>query len=308
MANHHFDCVVDTGQMAVAVESVNRHINETSAAVVAMKAAVIAAEEEGADHVCQNVNRGFYALIHSQISQKMAALKSEVDAKLMRLNQQTKQLAGIRQRMQRDYQMISSRYGNIFNALNRALRQRIMELDRPVMNLVTRDANQQSNRQNMLISDVPVGQIESVKISQRIATSSLKKRAADTIEAIHSFIADSNHLDRIINKILLKKRVDQNTTSLLAPVAIIESNYDNSGNQVTRLDVSHLELSNAAVSAIENRMNNALRNNELNWSGNLSEKEDLKNQFRIMVNGSSLDNRRKEMIIKLFESNNFQTF
>ena len=53
-----------------------------------MQTAVIIAEEKAADHVCNNVNKGFYSLIRSQISQKMAKLQSEVDSHLMQLVQQ----------------------------------------------------------------------------------------------------------------------------------------------------------------------------------------------------------------------------
>lgn len=128
--SHSFDCVVDTNELAHSVNSVKKHVDTTTGAVVAMKVAVIKAEKEGADHVCRKVNQGFYSMIHSQISQKMATLQSRVDAQLMRLNQQRKQLAGIRRRMERDYQMISARYAKLFNALNRNLRQRVTELDR----------------------------------------------------------------------------------------------------------------------------------------------------------------------------------
>ena len=96
--------------MAQTVGTVSTHVNGTTAAVVAMKAAVVQAEKEGADHVCEKVNKGFYTLIRSQISQKIATLRSEVDSQLMRLNQQRKQLTAIRQRMERDYQMICGRY------------------------------------------------------------------------------------------------------------------------------------------------------------------------------------------------------
>ena len=273
-----------------------------------MKAAVVAAEKEGADHVCHNVNRGFYALIHSQISQKMAALKSKVDAQFMRLTQQKKQLLGIRSRMERDYNMICQRYGKTFTSINRALKQRVTELDRPVMNLVTTDASKITNRQNLLMSDVPVGQEESVKLSQRIATSRLKKRAMDSITAITRFISDSNRLDRLTNAILLRKNIAEPSTDLLVPVAIMQSNYDSSGNIVTQTYISQLGLSGQAQSAIDNRIASALREDEFEWKNVGGDNQELNNQFRLLVNGSSLDERRKKMIIKMFEDNKFQTF
>lgn len=81
MANFNF--TVDTSPMASEMQSVSHGVNRVSGAVVAMQAAVIAAEKEGAEHVCQNVNKGFYSLMHSQISQKIAQLTSTVEAKLL---------------------------------------------------------------------------------------------------------------------------------------------------------------------------------------------------------------------------------
>lgn len=203
--SYSFDCVVDTAELAHSVNSVKKHVDTTTGAVVAMKAAVIKAEEEGADHVCRKVNQGFYSMIHSQISQKMATLQSRVDAQLMRLNQQRKQLTGIRRRMERDYQMISARYSKLFNALNRNLRQRVTELDRPIMDLATTDADQVTNRSNQMVAAVPLGQVESVKTSQRLATSNLKRRAADAIVTIERFIAASNRLQAVTDSILLRR-------------------------------------------------------------------------------------------------------
>ena len=82
-----FNYTVDTQPMADEMSSVSHHVNVTTGAVVAMQAAVIAAEERAADHVCSNVNKGFYSLIRSQISQKLAKFQSEVDSNIIQLVQ-----------------------------------------------------------------------------------------------------------------------------------------------------------------------------------------------------------------------------
>jgi len=111
------DCVLDTNPMAAEIGTVSNHVKVTTTAVVAMQTAVVIAEAKAADHVCDNVNKGFYTLIRSQISQKIAKLQSEVDSHLMQLNQQRKQLLSIKGRMERDYNMISNRYLKLFNGL-----------------------------------------------------------------------------------------------------------------------------------------------------------------------------------------------
>ena len=54
-----FSFTVDTSPMAAEMQSVSHNVNKVSGAVVAMQTAVIAAEKEGAEHVCKNVNKGF---------------------------------------------------------------------------------------------------------------------------------------------------------------------------------------------------------------------------------------------------------
>ena len=169
--------------MAQTVGTVSTHVNGTTAAVVAMKAAVVQAEKEGADHVCEKVNKGFYTLIRSQISQKIATLRSEVDSQLMRLNQQRKQLTAIRQRMERDYQMICGRYLKLFTTINKNLEQRIAELDRPVMDLAESEADKVTNRASRLTADIPLGQSESVRTAQVVSASNLKFKALKAIES-----------------------------------------------------------------------------------------------------------------------------
>ena len=81
----YINCVVDTQPMANELKSVSNHVTGTTTAVVAMQAAVIKADQDAADRVCHDVNRGFHALMSSQLSQKIAKLQSDVDSHLLRL-------------------------------------------------------------------------------------------------------------------------------------------------------------------------------------------------------------------------------
>ena len=90
-----FNYTVDTTPMADELSSVSRNVNGTTAAVGVMQTAVIIAETKASDLICSNVNKGFYSLIRSQISQKMAKLQSDVDSHLMQLVQQKKALLSI---------------------------------------------------------------------------------------------------------------------------------------------------------------------------------------------------------------------
>ena len=102
-------CRVDTKPMAEELHSVSNHVKGTTAAVTTMQAAVIAAENSGANKVCSNVNRGFFTLMCSQISQKIASKHSRVEALLMHLGQQKRILMGIKNNMEREYGRICER-------------------------------------------------------------------------------------------------------------------------------------------------------------------------------------------------------
>lgn len=304
---HTFDCVVDTSEMAKGIDSVTHHVNDTTTAVVGMRAAVIKAQADGADHVCKRVNQGFYALIHSQISQKMATLQSKVNAHLMRLTQQRKQLTAIRERMQRDYQMLSARYIKTFNTLNNDLRQRITEIDRPILVLATTEAEKVSNRSSHLISTVPVGQTESIKTSQMVGSSKLKYRAAKAIESIDSFIADSNRLNAITGSILLPRAISEDVCTLTVPVCVAESCIDANGNTQTQIVVSEIGMSRESRQSIETAVMTRYRDGEMKWREAGGTNAEIANYFRQQVSSSELSPRVRDTMLGMFERNQFET-
>ncbi|MDE6273278.1 MAG: hypothetical protein K2M31_09785 [Muribaculaceae bacterium] len=306
--SHHFDCYVDTTEMAREVGSVKEHVEATTTAVVGMQAAVIDAQKTGADHVCARVNQGFYAMIHSQISQKMATLQSKVDAQLMRLNQQKKQLLAIRSRMERDYQMISARYLKIFNGLNRNLSQRVTELDRPILKFASTESEKIINRSNQLVSDVPIGQSESIRTSQTVAASNLKNRAGKAIESIEKFIADSNKLNRTTDRILLNRNIERPEELMMIPVCVSECNYTSDGSMQTQINISELNISREARQIIENGLAAMNRNGEFQWSAPQPLKPEVSDYFRRMVATTSMNPRLQQMMIALADRHPVETF
>lgn len=303
------NCHVDTTPMAQTVGTVSKHVNGTTAAVVAMKGAVIAAEKEGADHVCSKINHGFHSLMQSQISQKTAALQSEVDSLLLKLNHQRKQVKAMRDRMERDYQRTCSRYIKIFTTINRSLEQRITEVDRPVITFADAEASKVMNRASLLTADVPVGQAESVRSSQVVGASKLKHQARKALEAIHRFISGSVALDNVTHKILLNRRLPQGETaaSWTVPVMIAETNFDASDASRTEFYTSRVALPAESARRVELAVDSAVRSDRLPWRETGVIDPEVISQFRAMVAQSGLDPRRQEMMLRMFQSHTFQT-
>lgn len=209
--------------------------------------------------------------------------------------------------MERDYQMLAARYIKLFNGLNRNLRQRITELDRPVLNFAVTDTDQVTNRSNQLVSVVPIGQSESIKVAQTVTSSNLKFRAAKAVESIENFISASNRLQAITDKILLNRHMNENTDTLSVPVAIMESCFDGSGNRQTQMYISELGIGDAARHAIETQLSVAQRSGALNWKSSQGIDQEVSNQFRQLVSSSGLDSRRQKEILRMFEMHPYET-
>ena len=299
-----FNYTVDTKPMAEEMRSVSRHVNATTGAVVAMQTAVIIAEEKAADHVCNNVNKGFYSLIRSQISQKMAKLQSEVDSHLMQLVQQKNALLSIKNRMQKDYNMIASRYIKLFNGLNSNLKQRVFELDKPTIDFAVKEVDKVSNRSKYLTATIPIAQLESLAASQKIVASNVKYRGLNVIKSMRSFLFEMNTQKKLTDQILISEGRYTETATVYIPIVICECNRDKTDTGVEIL-VTDVELDNISKSAIKNTSFAGL--NHIEWQAKSSPNTEVKSEFSKLVSTSLKSQRVKDMATKLFQSNNYQT-
>ncbi len=299
-----FKFTVDTKPMAEEIRSVSRHVNGTTGAVVAMQTAVIIAEEKAADHVCNNVNKGFYSLIRSQISQKTAKLQSDVDSHLMQMVQQKNALLGIKNRMQKDYNMISKRYMKLFNGLNANLKQRVFELDKPTIDFAVKEVDKVSNRTKYLTAIVPISQLETISTSQRIIASNIRFRGFNVIKSMNSFLLDMNQQKKLTDKILINDARYTNNACVYIPVIFSECNRDKSATDF-EIAISNVELDNISKSTIRNATFAKL--SEIEWGNSSSHDAEIKSEFSKLLTDSTNPQRVNDMAMKLFQSNNYQT-
>lgn len=297
-----FSFTVDTSPMASEIQSVSQGVNRVSGAVVAMKAAVIAAEKEGAEHVCQNVNKGFYSLMHSQISQKIAQLTSTVEAKLFELGQYAVALKNIQARMTSDYNMISGIYTKLFKSINNTLETRVAELDRPVFKLVDRDIKLVESRMKLNSAQFATYQLESVLSSQLIATSKVKVDAETTLDAITKYVKESNEQTQKSDASMQDTRIDS-IEDIYLPVSIVESTSA-IGNPAVNYYVARSGNSvidkNIDASVREQSVNSILKGS---WSEiDPNEMANIEAEFTNLLLNSSEDERVKDEIAKMFNS------
>lgn len=297
-----FNFTVDTHPMADEIGSVSNHVNVTTGAVVAMKTAVIIAEEKAADHVCTNVNRGFYSLIRSQISQKTAKLQSDVDSHLIQLVQQKKALLAIKGRMNRDYEMIAKRYTKLFNGLNANLKQRVFELDKPTIDFAVKEVDKFANRSKYLTATIPVTQLESLQTSQKILSANLKIKGLEVISSMGSFLFEMNAQKKLTDQILIKDARFRDSASILIPVAIAEKTTTNNETSY-EVCLPNVQLDSYARASINNTVMSNTSN--LNWTDN-PKTEEVKSEFSKLLDASNKSARIKELTSKLFQGSNFK--
>lgn len=294
-------CSVDTAPMAAELQSVSNHVKGTTAAVVTMQTAVIAAENNGANKVCSNVNRGFFTLMRSQISQKIANKQSRVEALIMQLGQQKRQLLSIKTNMEREYGRIAERYFRIFTSVNKELESRIRQIDQPVFELVNKHMMTSSNRMNALSGWVTTSQIEGITQSQQILVSKMKHNAQIALEQSTDFLSQIGEQRVLTGKVLISNPMGNESKTCQIPVIIWESINDNSG--IPRTEVKTPET---LAKVHSDQINNVIRESDtLPWDDERSSM--VAEEFISIVESSSSNQRVKDMIKKMFAYSDYKT-
>ena len=202
-----FDFVVNTLPMAESVDNVSNHITATTAAVVAMQSAVIAAEKKSADKICENVDNGFYNLIRSQVSMKSAINFTEMQAKLTLLLDYKRTLNRTQERMENDFNRVKRQYRTIFTGLDKALAARIAELDSDAVKL---SETRKKVIMGMFERPVPEVVLTSTEVEmsdQKIVTSRIKDKTNNSL----NYLADKVSENRAY-KGLMEAKLDKSAT------------------------------------------------------------------------------------------------
>jgi hypothetical protein len=234
----------------------------------------------------------------------MAKLQSDVDANLMQLNQQKKALFSIKNRMQKDYNMISGRYIKLFNGLNANLKQRVFELDKPTIDFAVREVDKVANRTKYLTATVPISQLESIAQSQKIVASNIKYRGSNVIKSMKSFLFEMNNQKKLTDQILINDGRISESKSIYIPVIICECNRDKS-DMGMEISVSDTQLDNSTKAKIKNTAFSNLE--QVTWRQSAKPTPEITSEFSKYVSASSKSQRVKELSLKLFQSTNFQT-
>lgn len=295
-----FDFYVDTEPMANSVESVSAHINATTAAVIAMEAAVIKAETEAADYICENVDRGFFSLIHSQVSMKLAEYYNEMNAKLILLMEFAKSLAAMQERMEEDINRLKREYYKVFHGLDKALENRIYQVDKGAMSL--------ADNRKILITGKMINDVATVvcmdndahTTSQMAITSRMKNKTSRAIGCMGENVNENQKYKAQIEKILENETVEALYEEYIPVIGVTERSMVMEGSNLTLVYMPG-NLSKEVKNRIEAKALSEVESFTLPPQGN-ADKDIIKNEFYTMLNSSNLDARVANMAAKLFEN------
>ncbi len=295
-----FNFVVDTNPMAASVNNVSNHLTATTAAVVAMQTAVIASEEEAADKICANVDKGFYNLICSQISMKLSVCYTEMQAKLALLMEYGKTLTKTRERMEGDFNRVKGQYRHIFKGLDKALSNRISQLDKETVGI---SETRKKVILGMFERHVPEAVVTSAEVDlsdQKIVTSRIKDKTDHSLD----FLAGKVNENRAYKQ-LMESMLDKTSSEIRHEEYIPVIYASKQSTLVTDTYVFSLHYPEYLPEQIKNTINlNILNQDELCSDDRKDdfERKTVSEEFQALVASSSLDQRVAEHMMRLFQS------
>ena len=298
-SNDQYDIHVSTQPMADKIDVVSDKVDMTTGAVAAMETAVIAQEKSSTEQICDKLDVGFFNVVISQIAQKLANENAKTRALAIELMQQQKALQSLQSRMTGDYNMIGSRYAKLFGSLNQELRNRISELDKPLMDYCSQQVKQLQNRIYGLVSGVPVLQSESLTATQAIAAAHIKRNAQNLISAAGEYIKHDKQQERTTQNLWSSKIdeekiyyvpmiIDEENTELRSGASMIK---ENQALKTALGDVAYqktIQTLDAIVKSIE-------------WKTDDSQSANIANQYAEMVDKADVPKHLKDVMMKLFD-------
>ena len=297
-----FNFTVDTGPMAERIRSVTHSVEAVGGAVTAMQVAVVASERMATDKICQSIDGGFYMLLRSKLSQRIAEFTSTMSSRTGSMMETASAIDRTHQQMVGDFNRIKSRYVKIFDGLNHSLEKRIRELDREAMSLARVRASFLNERQCRDVPAVLYGSTENTAVALRASNALMKTRAQDSIGQLGVGMRQVMDYRRMTQGMLEGARPNAGANEVpyeLVPVTcVVAENL--SSPQAFALEVtppSCLEpREQAAIAQGVRRRQDSLRDSDAN------ELQSVRAAFMRKVTTSGMDERVAQTMTRLFDT------
>lgn len=249
MGYHRFGYTVDTEPMAESLNEVKTSVHALNGVVAAMQTAVISAEKKAAKDVCNSVDAGFYGLIASQISQKIAHVEPNVISGQQLLLSIKRDLCKIRPNLEKDYNRCLRTYSSIFRQINKSTKEHLLALDKEAFNLIELFRKQCISRQSdrsafMLLMDNDVNRVRQLGTQTHVMNN-----AKSGITDVSTYKDEYNLLEKKQDILAGNKKIESDEI-LNVPVLYID--YDELNGSEQKVDVH-------VVSGIEENCANRIK-------------------------------------------------
>lgn len=296
MANFNF--TVDTTPMAKSVDSMSGHINATTAAVLAMQAAVIASEKAAADKICANVDKSFYNLVKSQISMKISTCYTEMQAKLALLVEYAKTLSKTKERMEGDYSRVRGQYKHIFKNLDKALANRVAQLDKDTVSISDTRKKLITGMFERNVSETVVTSAEVSSSNQQIVMSRIKDKTKHSLNFLANKVSE-NQAYKQLTESIMDGAISEIKQEEYVPVIYVSKQ----SSLVTDKYVFDLHFPDYLTEQIKNSIGLNILNQEemyINAEKDDFERKAVSDEFQSLVASSSLNQRVAEKMMQMF--------
>lgn len=298
MSSYDFNVVVDTSPMAEKVSTVSNHVTATTAAVAAMQSAVIAAEVQSANKICENVDSGFFNLIRSQITLKLSDCYTEMQAKLSLLMEYSKTLGRTQERMEGDFNRVKGQYRHIFKGLDKALSSRIAQLDKEAVGMAETRKKVILSMFERQIPETVVTASEVDSSDQKIAATRLKAKTKHSLGVLGDKVQENLTYKTLMDSMLEKQKIEERTEEY---IPVIYANKQST--LVTDSYVLSLHYPEYLSAQTRNSISLNILNQDDVCAGGMEdfERKTISDEFQTLVANSGLDERVAQQMMALFQ-------
>lgn len=216
---------VDTDPFDASTHSCSHTVDGLTTSVVATEAAQVASIKDNSRKVGQTLIDGFFKTVRSEISQQINELKNNIEATLLKLQNDARRCNEMRKQMEVDYNRKCAQYLKIFSDLDRELENRIHNLDQPTFRFRA-DADNLNDRlaKSDMVPTVSISGGENARLGAQLSATLTKQRANSTLGKAMRFLQVQKRTSDTIDSSIINSNDEG---FLYLPVCYIESTVSN---------------------------------------------------------------------------------
>lgn len=280
---------VDDEVFNSSVGSCDRRLMDVNSTLSDSIRAQSEAKMESARKISTSVMDGFYKYAATDFRQQLVQLENEINASVPKIQSYMEQLKGIKQRMESDYNLISSRYVKIIQTFDDELERELHRLYGPCFELFEDCQNKLIVGNNTSSQASTIG-FEDISVTQALMVQArLKDVLLNVQKALAGYAYARISLDRLIGEVAEKRALQQNEVIHL-PVLLFESEKD--GRMQTEVCSAAETFSNAVRTRV-------IENSQM--IGNSERDDELMDMEFMKLLSAVKDEKKAKKILSLYE-------